>query len=161
MNREPKESVVPTGSSEDAALRTLASCGDLHSAMRHLEAHGGFEHLDHWQQGEFHHDHVLRVDAARLGLEGAIVVVATNCNGAVKEVLNFAQVPGRWALWGWRVPENPDFQAGAATPLSAVRSPIWFDPRRLLLPETRSELRPECRRRQRGGGWVPVESAEE
>jgi hypothetical protein len=45
-----------------------------------------FELVDHWQQGEFHHDTVLRVRRSA-ELPGSILVVATNCNGGVKEVL--------------------------------------------------------------------------
>jgi Ribbon-helix-helix protein, copG family len=44
-------------------------------------------------------------------------------------------------------------------PLLAVSGSIqgltehWFDPCELLAPDARSELRPEYRRRQDGGGW--------
>ncbi len=38
--------------------------------------------------------------------------------------------------------------------MARVRTPHWFDPCELLTPDTRSELRPEFRRRQRGGGWM-------
>ena len=42
----------------------------------------GYELLDHWQRGEFHHDLLLRVEPQR-GLPGPVLVVATNCNGGV------------------------------------------------------------------------------
>lgn len=156
---DDKDAVVDP--SANLRLEDLANCEDLDSLQRKLRSdHGGFDHLDHWQQGEFHHDHVLRVIAPG-DLPGSIVVVATNCNGSVKEVLCLAEVPGRWALWGWRVPENPEFEAEGVTVLAVARTSRWFDPRRLLLPETRSELLPEFRRRQRGGGWVRVDSDEE
>ena len=40
----------------------------------------GYELLEHYTQGEFHRDVLLRVSGTRL--PGPIVVVATNCNGA-------------------------------------------------------------------------------
>ena len=64
--------------------------------------HETYEVLAHWKQGEFHHDVVLKVD-------DHVLVVATNCNGGVKEVLAFADVPDRWALWHWRCPDVSDF----------------------------------------------------
>jgi hypothetical protein len=115
--------------------------------------HHGYDLLAHWKQGEFHHDVVLRLhDPA--ALPGPVLVVATNCNGGVKEVLCFGEVPERYALWHARCPENPEF-CGALTPvLGAARTLHWFDPCALLSTDARSELRPECRRRQRGGGYV-------
>ncbi len=54
-----------------ATLETLSRClmlGTLLSEVR--RRWGAYELLDHWQQGEFHHDVVLRVAgaAARRGL---------------------------------------------------------------------------------------------
>src|SRR3954466_10656718 len=52
---------------------------------------GGDDLLHHHQQGEFHHDVFVRV-RARAGapqLPGEYLVIATNCNGGVKEVLCF------------------------------------------------------------------------
>ena len=40
--------------------------------------------------------------------------------------------------------------------LGVARSHHYFDPCELLVPDARSELRPEHRRRQRGGGWEKV-----
>ena len=77
---------------------------------------GGYELVDHWQQGEFHHDVVLRVPAAQADLGGQLLIVATNCNGGVKEVLGFAELPARLALWHWRCPENSEF-SGTLPPL--------------------------------------------
>ncbi len=117
--------------------------------------HGGYELLAHWKQGEFHHDLVLHVARAQ-GLPGDVLVVATNCNGGVKEVLCFAAVPDRYALWHMRCPENPEF-SGMLTPvLGHARTLHWFDPCELLDEFTRSELKAECRRRQRGGGFEPL-----
>ena len=111
-----------------------------------------YELLDHWKQGEFHHDVVVRVP-------DGVFVVATNCNGGVKEVLAFATVPDRWALWHWRCPQVNDF-AGELPPLVArAVTAHWFDPCALLVPDARSELREELRERQRGGGWQLAPSA--
>ena len=111
-----------------------------------------YELLDHWKQGEFHHDVVVRVP-------DGVFVVATNCNGGVKEVLAFATVPDRWALWHWRCPQVNDF-AGELPPIVAhAVTAHWFDPCALLVPDARSELREELRERQRGGGWQLAPSA--
>jgi hypothetical protein len=116
--------------------------------------YGSFELLDHWTQGEFHHDLVLRLPASATDLPGAILVVATNCNGGVKEVLSFDEPPERGALWSMRCPSNPNFPLAAAVPLARSSTIHWFDPCELLLPDARSELLPEHRVRQEGGGWV-------
>lgn len=116
---------------------------------------GSYELLDHWQQGEFHHDVVLRVPQATQDLGANVLVVATNCNGGVKEVLAFAQVPERLALWHWRCPQNPDFSGVLSPPVHAATTEHWFDPCELLTPDARSEYREEHRERQCGGGWVP------
>jgi hypothetical protein len=86
-------------------------------------------------------------------LPGSILVVATNCNGGVKEVLAFDEVPDRYALWHFRCPENPEFDGLLPPLLQTARTTHWFDPCALLLPDARSEYRAECRVRQRGGGW--------
>lgn len=116
---------------------------------------GVVEHIDHWKQGEFHHDLVLRVPNAAPALPGPVLVVATNCNGGVKEVLCFDEVPDRYALWHVRCPDNPEFSGTIPPLLAAARTAHWFDPCNLLLPDARSELLPEHRERQRGGGWQP------
>lgn len=113
---------------------------------------GGYELLDHWTQGEFHHDIVLRVREAR-GLPGSVLVVSTNCNGGVKELSCFSSVPDRWALWHRRCPTNPEFEGQLPPVLGEARTLHWFDPCELLGEDARSELKPECRRRQRGGGF--------
>ena len=113
---------------------------------------GGYDLVEHWQQGEFHHDVVVRVRERR-SLPGDVLVVATNCNGGVKEILCFSEVPARGALWHRRCPDNDEF-AGELPPLLAqVRTVHWFDPCELLGPDARSEYRPEARERQPGGGW--------
>jgi len=115
---------------------------------------GGYRLLDHWTQGEFHHDVVLRVEDPGELLPGGVLVVSTNCNGGVKEVLCFEEPPDRWALWHDRCPEVPEFAGELAPVLGLARTSHWFDPCELLADDARSELRPEYRSRQRGGGWV-------
>lgn len=132
----------------------LASCltlGALLDTLRELAT--TYELVDHWQQGEFHHDVVLRVDPATAGLPGPVLVVATNCNGGVKELLCFSDLPDRGGLWRRRCPHNEEFEGACPEPLGEARTLHWFDPCELLTPDARSELRPECRRRERGGGW--------
>jgi hypothetical protein len=112
---------------------------------------GSYELLAHWTQGEFHHDLVVRLPDAR------VLVVSTNCNGGVKEVLAFEQAPERSALWHQRCPESPEFSGELPPLVSRARTAHWFDPCELLGPDARSELRPGCRTRQPGGGWMPVD----
>ena len=114
---------------------------------------GGFEMIDHWQQGEFHHDVVVRVRAPN-GLPGPILVIATNCNGGVKEVLCFSEPPERLGLWHARCPENPEFSGTIPELLASATTTHWFDPCELLSPDARSEIRAEFREKQCGGGWM-------
>jgi hypothetical protein len=116
---------------------------------------GGYELVDHWKQGEFHHDVVIRIPASARVLPGTVLVVATNCNGGIKEVLCFAEVPDRLALWHARCPENPEFSGSPLALLASATTQHWFDPCELLLPTARSEYRNEFRERQCGGGWLP------
>jgi hypothetical protein len=127
--------------------------GALLSAL--TRRHGGYDLVAHWKQGEFHHDLVLRVHR-RGELPGDLLVVATNCNGGVKEVLCFASAPERYALWHMRCPDNPEFAGELAPVLAQARTLHWFDPCELLAEQARSELKPSCRRRQRGGGFEPL-----
>jgi hypothetical protein len=89
-------------------------------------------------------------------LPGSILVVATNCNGGVKEVLAFAEPPTRKGLWALRCPDNPAFAEVPAKPLARSVTLHWFDPCELLTPDARSELKAECRVRDDGGGWRPA-----
>lgn len=132
-------------------LANRLTLGGLLDEVR--RAAGSYELLDHWQQGEFHHDTVICVDASRVGLPGPVLVIATNCNGGVKEVLCFAERPDRHALWHHRCPENPEFKGRLPEILAASRTQHWLDPCDLLMDNTRSEYRPEFRERQAGGGW--------
>lgn len=113
---------------------------------------GGYDLVDHWQQGEFHHDVVLRVPETA-ALPGPVLVVATNCNGGVKEIICFASVPARGALWHHRCPDNHEFTGDLPPVLGSVRTIHWFDPCELLGPDARSEYREDARERQSGGGW--------
>lgn len=115
---------------------------------------GTFRILDHWQQGEFHHDILLEVDAPEEGMGKRVVLVATNCNGGVKEVLVLDGVPERGGLWHARCPENPDFAGTMPNVLACSRTAHWFDPRELLVPTARSEYKDSHRERQCGGGWM-------
>lgn len=133
------------------AIAQHLSLGDCLNAIR--GALGSFDVLDHWQQGEFHHDLVLRLQAP--GTIPPVVVLATNCNGGVKEVLYFEQPPDRSALWHDRCPDNPEFSGTLPARLDMARTVHWFDPCDLLRPDARSEYKAEFRERQPGGGWQP------
>lgn len=137
-----------------AHLSSHLMLGELLGAIS--KSWGAYELLDSWSQGEFHHDVVLRLSdaaAAVAGAPGRVLVVATNCNGGVKEILSFDEVPDRWALWHHRCPLVGEF-SGTLPPLrDSTRTVHWFDPCALLTTNARSELKPEHRRRQRGGGW--------
>lgn len=136
------------------ALDRLAQCLTLGALLDEVRArHGGYELLDHWQQGEFHHDVVVRVDDPG-ELPGQTLIVATNCNGGVKEALCFAEVPARGGLWRWRCPENTEFEGPLPTILARAETVHFFHPCELLEDTARSELREEHRTRQRGGGWT-------
>jgi len=132
-----------------AGAMTLGSLLD-----RARERWGGYQLLDHWQQGEFHHDVVIELEPTD-ALPGGVVIVATNCNGGVKEVLWFEKRPDQNALWHDRCPYNPEFSGALPEIMALARTSHWFDPCELLLPEARSELREEFRVRQCGGGWLP------
>lgn len=137
-------------------LEQLSSALMLGSLLEDVHRRfGGYELLDHWQQGEFHHDVVLRVTGMHSALGGDVLVVATNCNGGVKEVLAFRDVPERSSLWHWRCPDNPDFRGDIPALLGKATTEHWFNPCELLRPDARSEYRSEFRERQCGGGWLP------
>lgn len=139
-----------SGSTVDELAATLA-LGSLLDLVK--GRWGAYEVVEHWQQGEFHHDTVLRVPPGASELPGSVLVVATNCNGGVKEVLCFAEVPDRSALWHSRCPDNPEFTGKLPDILALARTPHWFDPCELLGPEARSEYQEAFRERQCGGGW--------
>lgn len=136
----------------ESSLSPLVASLSLGSLLELLRSeYGGYELLDHWQQGEFHHDVLVRAgDPERLP---GVLVIATNCNGGVKEVLAFEESPERDALWHFRCPEAPEFSGKLPKVLGREITTHWFDPGELLAVDARSELRPEFRTRQRGGGW--------
>lgn len=137
----------------NAELQRLADHLALGSLLEDLRRrHGRYELLDHYTQGEFHHDVVVRLP------DGVVLVVATNCNGGVKEVLAFDAVPDRWALWHWRCPHVADFSGELPPMLGRAVTTHWFEPCDLLRPDARSELREEYRERQAGGGWQLLEA---
>ena len=118
-----------------------------------VEAYDGYELVAHWQQGEFHHDIVVAVRDAS-DLPGNVLVISTNCNGGIKEVMAFARAPAETSSGNIVAPpEILHFPV-----LGASRTIHWFDPCELLTEDARSELRPEFRRRQEGGGWEPIET---
>lgn len=145
---------TPAPSPASTALARLAEHMTLGALLEEIRTHhGGYDLLDHWQQGEFHHDVVIRVaDAA--ALPGPVLIVATNCNGGVKEVLAFTEVPSRGGLWRWRCPQNPEFSGDVPAIVGRAETVHFFDPCELLLETARSELREEYRARQAGGGWT-------
>jgi hypothetical protein len=157
--RDPRRGREVTGSGptacyiDEVLTQQLADTLVLDSLLAELRrAAGPYELVEHWQQGEFHHDVVLRIDATG-ALPGPFVVVATNCNGGVKEVLCLAELPTRGALWKYRCPENPEFDGRLAPILARAITSHWFDPCELLGDDARSELLEEFRERQPGGGW--------
>jgi hypothetical protein len=141
-----------------SAVERLARAMDLGSLLGDVvRRYGAYDLIAHWTQGEFHHDVVLRLgDAALEDLPGRVLVIATNCNGGVKEVLCFAEVPDRWALWHHRCPNVADFSGELPAILARAVTDHWFDPCELLRSDARSELRPEYRTRQQGGGWEQI-----
>jgi hypothetical protein len=133
-------------------VEDLADTLELGALLELLRARsGGYEILHHWQQGEFHHDLVLKARAP----EPLFLVVSTNCNGGVKEVLCFGEVPQRSALWHYRCPESSEFSGTLPKVMGCARTQHWFEPSELLDADARSEYRAEFRERQSGGGWVP------
>lgn len=143
--------------SHDRIAKRLADTLVLGSLLEEVRAvYGSYDLLAHWQQGEFHHDVLLA-----LTTEGAprFVVVATNCNGGVKEVLCFDEKPDVDALWKHRCPSNPEFSGELPPILARAVTTHWFDPCELLLESARSELREEFKERQKGGGWIAKGSA--
>lgn len=132
------------------AIAARLTLGDLLEHVR--SAFGGYDLVRHHTQGEFHHDVVVRVASPR-ALPGPFLVVSTNCNGGVKEVLCLRDAPDLDAVWRWRCPENAEFEGAPPEILGLARTVHWFDPCELLADDARSELRPEHRARQKGGGW--------
>jgi hypothetical protein len=152
------ERVLNARAMSKSAVQALADTMVLGNLLESLRRRfGAYELVDHWRQGEFHHDVVLRL-ADKKALPGKILAIATNCNGGVKEVLCFDEIPSRSALWHWRCPRVIEFQGSLPPLLGRATTHHWFDPCELLSSDARSELKAEYRRRQPGGGWemVPI-----
>ena len=108
-----------------SAIESLAShlmLGDLLDEL--TRRFGGYDLVAHWTQGEFHHDVVVKVPgSARLVLPGSVVVVATNCNGGVKEVLCFADEPSPRRSSGITAARKAPISPAISRPFSPVPSP--------------------------------------
>jgi len=115
-----------------SALERLAqtmTLGNLLDALR--DQYGSFEIVNHWQQGEFHHDLVFRLPCPVRDMPGEILVVSSNCNGGIKELLCFAQAPTHESLWQERCFENA--QSHSTAVLARARTVHWFDPCELMI----------------------------
>jgi hypothetical protein len=143
--------MVETGENLIEKLAATRVLGALLEAVR--EDWGSYDLLLHHQQGEFHHDVVVRLANAKPRLPGQYLVISTNCNGGVKEVLCFDEPVEPSALWHLRCPENTEFSGVLPALLASARTEHWFEPCELLAANARSELKPEFRDRQAGGGW--------
>ena len=151
--------VLDPSAMSQSAVQSLADTMVLGNLLESLRRRfGPYELVDHWKQGEFHHDVIVRLHD-RKTLPGKIVAIATNCNGGVKEVLCFDEIPSRSALWHWRCPRVSEFSGSLPPILARATTHHWFDPCELLRSDARSELKAEYRRRQPGGGWEMVPSA--
>ena len=115
---------------------------------------GGYEVVAHWTLGELHHDIVVMLPAsATVDLPGRVLVVSANGEGGIKEVLCFAEVPDRSALWHERCPEALEFSGELEPVLGRATTQHWFDPRELLKAAPR-DAQPEPRRAPgKGAAW--------
>ncbi len=136
-------------------LQELAETLSLGALLEEFRARwGSFELVAHWKQGEFHHDIVVRVPQAASQLLGTIFVASIDCNGGLKELLLFDEVPDRWALWHFRCPQSAEFGGELPPLLGRKRTVHHIDPSELLVADTRNELQPELRQYQ-ASGWEP------
>ena len=92
----------------------------------------------------------LRVKAE--GVPAPKLVVATNCNAGIKEVLWFGDAPERWALWGWRSPDNAELEGKLPRLAISWRKENCFNPCERLVDDSRCEFKPGCRKRWCGEG---------
>lgn len=119
----------------------------LANALQLVEESWGEYVIDeHWTQGEFHHDVVISIT-------DQFLIISTNCNGGVKDVLLLNEKPSQEQLWHWRCPGNPEFSGEPMHIVEHIKTEAWHDPCGVLAPDARSELKPEFRKRQKGGGW--------
>jgi hypothetical protein len=96
------------------AIDALAQTLDLGSLLDEVTRRwGAYDLVAHWTQGEFHHDVVLRLgEGALADLPARVLVVATNCNGGVKEVLCFDDAPGPLGALAPPLPGRRGFRGG-------------------------------------------------
>jgi hypothetical protein len=75
------------------------------------------------------------------------------CNGGIKEVLVFTDVPDRLALWHHRCPAVAELKGELGPILARAVTDHWFDPCELLTGDARSEVsvRPRAWRRRAAG----------
>lgn len=136
---------------DDGLQASVQNAAEQRTLGGALAAIGDYDLIAHWKQGEFHHDVLVR--AHHWTPTARIALIATNCNGRVKEVMAFASMPDRSALWHWRCHESPEFSGELPEISARATMEHFFDPCEVLRPDARSELRPEHRGRQAGGGW--------
>ena len=58
-----------------------------------------------------------------------------------------------YRAWSAHDTAHDGITISATPPANPATGDRWFDPCELLRPDARSELRPEYRTRQQGGGW--------
>lgn len=115
----------------ESVLQELADQLVLGDVLNVLDRdHGGFELIAHRPKGEYHQDLVVRVNTGVFG--GEILVIGTNCNGGVKELIALSSVPDHSALWRWRCPTAPQFQGTLDDIRGVARTIHWSDPAQLL-----------------------------
>lgn len=131
----------------DTLTQRLADTLVLGEALSLL---GRYELVDHWKQGEFHHDVIVKL------ADDDYYLISTNCNGGIKEVIHYDRMPDRSELWRWRTEENGTWLLAGL--LETVVTVHWFPPTELLYEDARSEILPEYRERQEGGGWKMKET---
>lgn len=131
-------------------IKELADTRSLGGALSKI---GKYSVLAHWQQGEFHHDLLIKT------MNDEIIVIATNCNGGIKEIFQFENIPERSALWHWRVPNSPEFSGELPKIIGWATTEHYFNSEELLQEDARSELKAEYKKRQDGGGWVSTEES--
>lgn len=110
-----------------------------HLLQRLQDEFSDFELIAHWTKGEYHHDIVVRLGDHR-DLPGPVLVVSTNCNGGVKEVLCFSDPPSQEELWDLR-DENLETDELPVV-LAAARTIHWVDPISLIRRPTMVDMRP-------------------
>lgn len=126
-------------------IKTIADTRSLGAALSII---GKYTVIAHWKQGEFHHDLVIKT------MNDEIIVITTNCNGGIKEVIQFESMPDRSALWHWRVPNSPEFSGELPKIIGWATTEHFFNSEELLREDARSELKEEYKKRQEGGGWI-------